>query len=195
MKWWEKTVEYYFVKQHVNLNILFAPLDGKEEEKTSDLILANIDRWLLIEFKKSKSDIDKEKVKFHDYEAAKARLQEKDNHHCIVYGELNSVFQLKGKTYFSKKPFSVNNIYRHGTDLKTFNEYIERLSRFKKNYTETSGSAGSLACVAGVSGDGEITECLTLLDYANYYQLNHTMELMQSRGNAPSHTIPRGPSM
>lgn len=195
MKWWEKTVEYYFVKQHINLNMLFAPLDGKEEERSSDLVVAKVHRWLLIEFKKSQNEIDKENVKFHDYKIAKEHFKGKDDHHCIVYGALSTVFQLKGQTYFSHQPFSVKEICQRGIDPNAFNEYIEELSRFKKNYTETSGAGGSLACVAGVSGKGEITECLTLFDYANYHKLNHTMPLTQSRENAPSHTRSRGPRM
>ncbi len=68
--WWGKTVEYYFVKKYVELDMLIAPLDGNEE-KAADAILSNVDSWALIEFKRSDSELSNEYKKFNDYESAK----------------------------------------------------------------------------------------------------------------------------
>ena len=74
MKWWEKTVEYFFILNCVGNYMRVAPLDGKEE-RAGDAIFSKSNNWVLIEFKKDKSSLVSEKGKFNDYSAAKQNFQ------------------------------------------------------------------------------------------------------------------------
>ena len=56
MKWWEKTVEYYFILKCLGDSISIAPLDG-HEERGGDAILSSKHRWILIEFKKDEPGV------------------------------------------------------------------------------------------------------------------------------------------
>jgi len=69
MKWWEKSVEYYFVKKFLPLETMISAFDGKHEQ-IGDVLLQHADRWIMIEFKVDKDAINSEKNKFHDYESA-----------------------------------------------------------------------------------------------------------------------------
>jgi len=68
MLWWEKTVEYYFVKQCL-LDIDIAPLDG-DVEKIGDPLTHNNGKFLLIEFKRAFENLSSEKRKYADWEKA-----------------------------------------------------------------------------------------------------------------------------
>ncbi|TOH27152.1 hypothetical protein CGI84_22775, partial [Vibrio parahaemolyticus] len=65
--WWEKTVEYLFVQEHIPNSTLYTPLDGRHE-LASDGILFNGNSWILIEFKAQKTDIATERRKFSQYD-------------------------------------------------------------------------------------------------------------------------------
>ncbi|WP_155641249.1 hypothetical protein [Burkholderia cepacia] len=59
---WEKSVEWAFVRNHLPQTIVAAPLDGSHE--LSDALLGDESRWLLIEFKRRKQDCTSEKKKY-----------------------------------------------------------------------------------------------------------------------------------
>jgi len=171
MKWWEKTVEYYFIQKHVGDNMFIAPLDGKEE-KAGDAIFSANQKWLLIEFKRNKKSINSEKDKFEDYEKAKSCLQSKDGHHCIVYGqELDDVFSVAIETYFSKSSrYLIGDMLNHGVYFDQFNEYLNQFLSFKSSNSCSGGgiSPDSYMLVAGVSEGNEVIECLSLHEFLNF---------------------------
>lgn len=167
MKWWEKTIEYYFVLKHVDLNVLVSPLDGKEE-KLGDTIIAENNKWVLIEFKRNESSLSSEMEKFDDYDEARSKLSDKDDHHYLVYGELNGNFYLNCKTYFSaKNRDSIESALKTGIDKHAFAEYVEEFTGFKKT---SNGGGGGLeltdySLVACVNDNGSIVECMSISDY------------------------------
>lgn len=64
MIWWEKTVEYKFFLHMLERGLIsIFPLDGNPEE-AGDAILNFEGNFLLIEFKRTKKDIDSENKKF-----------------------------------------------------------------------------------------------------------------------------------
>jgi len=65
IKYWEKTVEWLFVKRYFLSNQIAAPLSGKEEA-AGDLMstFSDSDHWLLIEFKSGEGDFSSEKKKY-----------------------------------------------------------------------------------------------------------------------------------
>jgi len=175
MKWWEKTIEYKFIKECIDLDSFIAPLDGKEE-KAGDAIFGNNEKFTLIEFKKDEKSIQDEQKKFSDFDSAKQQLKDKDNHHILIYGEIiNKDLILNARTYFSEKNITLNKKFTNGKSLKEFKDYLDIFLDFKKG-SKTEGGAGSYGLVAGVTQEGEITKCLTLEEFDYEMKLNLNIE-------------------
>lgn len=172
LKWWEKTVEYYFIIEYFGGSISIAPLDG-QEERAGDAIFSSNNRWLIIEFKKDEQSLSSEQDKFNNYSIAKQSLSDSDGHHFIIYGDINnqenpSRFVLKGRTYFSEKLIkSVEEMLKKGATKQEFTDYLGKLLRFKKGM-KSSGSGGlgleNYNVVAGINSDGKVTQCMSLLE-------------------------------
>jgi hypothetical protein len=176
IKWWEKTVEYLFVKKHVSETNLVIPLDGKDEAQ-GDTILGNKNQWILIEFKKDKDSIVSEKKKFHDFSTAHKELKDRDGHHHIIYGspvrdEDNVKLILKSQTYFSFiDNNSIESVLGTGIEFEVFHQYLKEFVSFKKSTDEDSGGVvlDTNSNVIGVSSTGEVTECMTMKEYVIKY--------------------------
>lgn len=190
IKWWEKTVEYYFVKHFVNINKFIAPLDGREEQ-AGDAIFANENKWILIEFKKDEKSISSEKDKFIDYEEAKTELLNEDGHHFIIYGYENeeNKLSLKSQTYFSEEKYTILYSLQRGIEIDDFKIYLEKLLEYKKG-SEIEGGTGGYSLIAGISDDGKISKCLTIQEFKNDFSLN--MEQKQQQVQRPTYRM-RGP--
>jgi len=175
MKWWEKTVEYKFIQEYIDLDSFIAPLDGNEE-KAGDAIFGKNDNFILIEFKKDESSIKNEQNKFNDFNSAKEKLSESDGHHILIYGEINNKdLILNAKTYFSEKTIELNKRFSNGKTLEEFKKYLDSLLELKKGL-KTEGGTGSYGLVAGVTQDGSITKCLTLEEFSVEMSLNLNIE-------------------
>ncbi|RAP57335.1 hypothetical protein [Oleiagrimonas sp. MCCC 1A03011] len=187
MKWWEKTVEYYFILKHVDPNLLVSPLDGKEE-KLGDTIISSNNKWVLIEFKRDESCLSSEIKKFYDYEKALTKLSDKDDHHYLIYGEFNGNFRLNCKTYFSAKDRdSIESALKTGIDKNAFAKYVEEFTGLK-NPPDGGGGAGGLSLadyslVACVKDDGNIVECMSISDYQQSMGYEPDPEPMQQPGS------------
>jgi hypothetical protein len=175
IKWWEKTVEYLFVKKHVFETNLVMPLDGKDEAQ-GDTILGNENQWILIEFKKDKDSIVSEKKKFHDFNTAYEQLKDRDGHHHIIYGspvrEGNKVkLTLKSQTYFSfVDNNSIESALQAGIEFEVFHQYLKEFVSFKKSTEDSGGVVLDInSNVIGVSSTGEVTECMTMKEYVIKY--------------------------
>lgn len=133
MKWWEKTVEYLFVINSVRKNQLnLSPLDGKHE-LAGDLIAASNAMFFLVEFKANYSAIISEQEKFFRYDLARNALNDRDQHHFIVYGEKSehNTLELKAQTYFSQTETSIDAIFVSGIDVCSFKNYLQEYIDFK----------------------------------------------------------------
>lgn len=90
MIWWEKTVEYKFFLHMLERGLIsIFPLDGNPEE-AGDAILNFEGNFLLIEFKRTKKDIDSENKKFKGEDV------------YFENGELLPQLGNKGESFFSK---------------------------------------------------------------------------------------------
>lgn len=175
MKWWEKTVEYYFIRKFIPDEMILSPLDG-EQEKAGDAFLSSNERWVVLEFKKDLESLSSEKKKYKNYDIAEAELSPSDSHHFLIYGQIvDDHFGLGGKTYFSNKPVSnISEIFEAGKGKEEFISYLEKLIEHKSKVGESSGgSVGSYSFVAGISKDKKITSCMNLYEFG----LDHGLKL------------------
>ncbi len=166
MKWWEKTVEYMFVKNYINIDSFIAPLDG-DEEKAGDAIFCDTEHYILIEFKKDFKSISNEYKKFVDFNKAKKLLVNEDDHHIIIYGEIiNNDLDLKAQTYFSKKSLSkFDKIFKNGIESEKFRLYLDNFLSFKKT-KKSKITSESYGLIAGVTNDGNISKFVTIDEYS-----------------------------
>lgn len=174
MKWWEKTVEYYFIRNFITSEMILSPLDGKEE-RAGDTLLSNNEKWVILEFKKDSDSLASEKKKYKNYDAAVTELSSNDEHHFLIYGEVvNSKFGLGAKTYFSRSAVTnINEIFESGKDKHEFVSYLERLIEHKSAAKESGGgSIGSYSFVAGISNGKKITSCMNLYEFGLDHGLN-----------------------
>lgn len=179
MKWWEKTVEYKFIKEYVDIDSFIAPLDGNEE-KAGDAIFGENEKFILIEFKKDKDSIKDEEKKFFDFASASNTLSKKDEHHILVYGEIdNQNLILKAKTYFSRNDIELSKKFSNGKTSKEFKKYLDDFLKSKKG-SKVEGGAGSYGLVAGLTQDGSITKCLTLEEFFAEKSLNLNIEIQNN---------------
>ena len=166
MKWWEKTVEYFFIQNYVK-ELFIAPLDGKEE-LAGDALLSKNQKWVIIEFKDKESSLDSEKKKFKSYNEALAELSKSDQHHCLIYGKIKEgKFTLGAQTYFSRNGIgSIDKFLNNGINESRFIEYLRKLLYYKSEKgTTSSGNVGSYTLVAGISDNNKIISCMTLYEY------------------------------
>jgi hypothetical protein len=175
LKWWEKTVEYYFIRKYIPEDMILSPLDG-EQEKAGDALLSANEKWVILEFKKDFNSLDSEKKKYKDYDMAKTELSLIDSHHFLIYGQIdNNNFSLEGNTYFSRESVSnINDIFEAGKEKEEFISYLEKLIEHKSKISESSGgSVGSYSFVAGISSNNKITSCMNLYEFG----LDHGLKL------------------
>ena len=175
MKWWEKTVEYFFIQKFVPMDAILSPLDGKHE-LAGDTFLGNHENWIIIEFKVDHLAVKSEEKKFKDYSSAFNELSSRDSHHFIIYGAVNQgEFGLRGRTYFSAEPVNnVEKVLTSGIPKEEFVEYLKILTKQKATSSGQSGvSTGSYSFVAGINKNKEITRCMNLYEFG----LDHGLTL------------------
>lgn len=142
--WWEKTVEYMAVLDWSRDQVGFAPLDGKHE-RAADLIASSNYSLVLVEFKRCAQQISSEEKKFPDFKRAKEELKFDDQHHRLIYGELDKAtrqLNLRCRTYFSAQPIKFADALKCGVSMEKFDSYLKKLMHWKKLSSE-SGSGGN----------------------------------------------------
>lgn len=178
MEWWEKTVEYYFIKKYISEDVLLSPLTDNEDLIARDSLFSTDNKWVIIEFKRDFESSKYEKNKFIDYCEAKSKLENKDGHHFIVHGEYNEEyserFYLVAHTYFSKYLLNPDNIFYDGIGFQTFIEYIKELSKYKK-IKEGIGGSGGFSFVASFNDMGEIINCMSLKEFADITDIRYEL--------------------
>lgn len=175
--WWEKTVEYAFVQNYVEIEMAVAPLGGVQE-KGGDAILKKDDRWVLIEFKKDNDSLSSEEGKFAPgkYSEAKQTLEGRGQHHFLVYGVLNeSELDLKGRAYFGTTEIEVEDLLKKGTDEDTFLSYYHDFIGYKKSKEGSSG--GGITCVVGVNSTGKASKVMSAHEYEQTLILTKKLNL------------------
>ena len=189
--WWEKTVEYAFVQNYVEIKMAVAPLGGVQE-KGGDAILKKDDCWLLIEFKKDHGSLSSEEDKFEPgkYSEAKEALKDSGNHHFLVYGTVDDgELDLKGQLYFGTKEIEIKDLLKQGTDEETFLSYYHDFIAYKKSKEGSSG--GGITCVVGVNSSGKATKVMSAHEYEKTLvltkKLNYELEQRNRRkSSSPS---------
>lgn len=200
MKYWEKTVEYAFLTDAIKERKanFAAPLSGKLERGAGDAVFANDSLYVLIEFKVDESGKSAEKIKFDNYEEAKAALHDKDSHHFFVYGQpASGGIKLVSKTYFSDRdpPGGKNAALDCFGAAVSKNEFDSYLSEFL-SYRQADGRGGGgvdvsdYAVVIGVAPDNVSATVSSLRDYASHCELGQVSSLVSE----PSYPVtPKGP--
>ena len=189
--WWEKTVEYLFVKKYLNQNSIVAPLDG-DIEKAGDAIFSMSDKWILIEFKRKDSDINSEKRKFDSYDEAKKALKNNDGHHLIIFGNIDNdgKFQLNCKRYFSDIEVEITKVLTRGTDRKTFCDYITKFANYKLSKKGRSGGGNvDYSHVIGVDESGEAIAIMSPSEFSDQFPAD-TAELRNILNPEPQSSGP-----
>ncbi|MGH1601247.1 hypothetical protein [Campylobacter majalis] len=156
MIWWEKTVEYYFVRNYLS-DADIAPFDG-DVEKLGDALVNNNAKSVLIEFKRNYSDLKTDRQKYKSYENALENMENEgfvdNNFHIFIFGKLdeNGKFALSGRKYWLEStdsfdlPCDFNDyVSKNGADIDQFNKYIKILFRLKGG---ENGSLGGYAIMA-----------------------------------------------
>lgn len=175
MKWWEKTVEYFFIQKYVPEETILSPLDGKQELGGDALLSSDSQNWVIIEFKKALDALDSEKKKYKDYTEAKEELEDEDSHHFLVYGQVeDNEFTLKANQYFSRKLVKIDDVFSSGKPKKEFLSYLKKLIKHKSSGDESNGGTiGSYSFVAGISKNNKVTSCMNLYEFG----LDHGLDL------------------
>lgn len=177
--WWEKTVEYKFVAELALANRLAfaAPLSGKQERTAGDTTIGHADKFILIEYKRTKNHIHSEHEIFHNFEEARELFKDAE-HHLVVYGFLSQdkKLELAAKNYFSNRntqAAQITDIVDLGVSLEHFIAYLKALCAFKIPYGGSSGGSGGLhasmddmCAVMGVSLSGAVVSSYTLAEFS-----------------------------
>lgn len=170
MIWWEKHIEYMFVRD--SKSDFAMPLAGQAETALSDLIFGAGDKLVLIEFKRDLSAIRSEKDKFLvSLEDAAAAVKNHPKCHYLVYGEQSrSDLELKSCGYFNKEQILPQNVLDQGVSLEAFKSYCESLMPNRQPDKRCSGifSFSGLEQVVGVSPD-KCVKTVTLKNYLDNY--------------------------
>lgn len=161
MWWWEKTIEYMFVRQIMGDNTLAAPLDGKPEKWLGDLVEQVEDKFRLIEFKRTtnaSSENGKYGEKHNDYISACNGISNKESAaHWLVFGEeVNGQLKLKYRQYFQnsdKDSLLTQSGLLSAMEFNAFKSYIEKLMGLR-GWNEGISSGGLV--LAGV-GENQVT--------------------------------------
>ena len=175
--WWEKTVEYYFVILMIanNQKFLAMPLSGVAESSIGDLVIINDIKFTLIEFKRKKSDIVSEQVKYDDYDRALASLGPESSHHKILYGkQIGNSVKIMVSDYFKEsaeeKVLNIQTIFDDGLNHEAFLVYLDELTSFRKKDGRTGGSFNpmDLQNVYGITSSNEVVTW-SLHDYCQEF--------------------------
>ncbi|MDO4227116.1 hypothetical protein [Neisseria sp.] len=152
--WYEKTVEYAFVRKFLNLDAM--PLSGTAE-KIGDTMFYEGNHFYIIEFKRGKdikSEITSEQNKYLNYEKSMKTLCEhnREKPHYVVFGKIND--QQEWGLFAAHYVCFVCRKYKHhwpltslSTDLKPITskeqlkEYLQLLINEKES---SSGSSSSV---------------------------------------------------
>ena len=141
MLWWEKTVEYYFVKQCL-LGIDIAPFDG-DVEKLGDALTHNNGKFLLIEFKRAFENLSLEKNKYKDWEESAKAIKTYNStwldggFHIFIFGsEDNYKFELKAHKYWMLQDRLGGSIKDFKSDVDSFKKYNQEHGICKKEFDE-----------------------------------------------------------
>lgn len=180
MLWWEKTVEYYFVKQCL-LNIDIAPLDG-DVEKIGDALTHNNGKFLLIEFKRAFENLSSEKRKYADWEKSAKAIKAYNStwldngFHIFIFGSENyGKFELRAHKYWMLQDKLGGSIKDFKSGVDSFKKCNQEYGIFKREFDEYAnflfkqkGGAGSsvnLESSALVASIGSKTVVASFVEY------------------------------
>lgn len=195
--WWEKTVEYYFIRNYLE-NVTIAPFDGVPEKQMGDALASFEGNAVLIEFKRDENCLNSEKCKYKDWNKAKEdELAKKASFHLMVWGALSEgVFELKKCHYWDigdkQNIESLNSfsgyVKTHGADSGKLKKYTLFLQENRKE-----GSEGQL------SGGVELNNCAMIIRtrdgeffVASFHDYERVMEERQLQKHLDDAKIDKG---
>jgi hypothetical protein len=170
--WWEKTVEYKFIVDHLDYERFISPLDGKHE-KAGDAIVGEEGGFALIEFKRSKEDLDSEEQKYKNFQEAKKEFEGEDDMHFLVYGcERESQLELEACTYFSKRGIELDTLFDNRISTKQFCEYVNKLCSYKKASSSSNNTSGGFGSVAVIQQGEHMCRCMSIEEFCIEFEVD-----------------------
>jgi len=200
--WWEKTVEYQFVINNHREFQFIAPLDGNYEKQTSDTILGQDDKFILIEFKRNDNSQTAEFNKFKKVAKEKSNkdilkeIESIQNHQChfIVYAELNekenklNLFHKEYLSYLRKSSEHIkyDAMINNGIFLEDFIKYLGEFGQLRVQDTgcddgEGGEGGGSDISKAPKKNTTDFSNILILGNNGGCYTVNDIKKLQQLR--------------
>ncbi|MBI6681266.1 hypothetical protein YA0697_06025 [Pseudomonas viridiflava] len=192
MNWWEKTVEYLFVKKYLpqvadKPNSYVAPLDG-DHGIIGDVVFSRHTQWVLVEFKRNDSSLSSDNDKFPNYNRAKDALKDQDSLHFFVYGTASpdSGLILEACTYFSRKQVNIDTLIEGGVPYPAFSQYVADFVRLRKRGGDGGFTTSFSPSTDPRSGGGAFLDYSTVLGIIDG-KITHSMSLGEFRalGNPP----------
>lgn len=211
LHWWEKTVEYAFVRQLLPKAALAIPLDGNPETALGDFLMSESATFRLIEFKARQDSIQSEKRKFpelrkDEYKGLSFHLSLLEGHdalvehagaaaHWVVFGEqVGERFFLKAQKYCAEGAILLDHGEFSGPTVsrEVMVDYMLELAAARQREDAVSGSGGMVYCA--IADDSVVSlpaeEFLAIV----CPELQLSQEATDSKLADPGPTRPRGPS-
>lgn len=187
--WWEKTVEYAFVRNILPTLSCAFPLAGKAETAFGDLLMSDGAEFRLIEFKARKTNIQDEKRKWgftkencaNNYKEPFHALLRRYYHevvpmphgstaHWFIYGSpFGSSFKLEAHSYWTEI-FSAKSLetYAHLQELTTVKHddmltYLDFLEQARGS----ASSGDSSLVIVGVAGGATLAQTIEAFRHAS----------------------------
>lgn len=176
--WWEKTVEYYFVLNHLKDRII-SPLDGCHEGAGDAIVQGPDKKWIIIEFKRNDKCRESEKNKFYEWETAMSELSAHSGHHFLIYGQYDSdKFGIGVENYFDPQKVLPLNILDAAIPKGVFFKYLSTFLSFKKvkKKDEDAEDSDGDSASGGSSGD------VGYIDYSVIFGLDEKGKVITSLG-------------
>ncbi len=182
--WWEKTVEYLFVKQYIPKDALFTPLDGIHELASDGILFSKVN-WVLIEFKSTEHELPREKDKFKVYDECMDKLKSFSHHHVFIYGvPRNHKIILTACNYFDNTRIcSIEEALEGGTDPIQFTKYLVNFLLCKKSKRKLKSTI-DYSNVIGIH-NGEVVASLSV----NSFLETAWVELKREQKKSPSSDV------
>ncbi len=187
--WWEKTVEYAFVRNILPSAADAFPLAGDVEKSFGDLLIQDGTRCRLIEFKRNKAAIQREKEKFPAFASDAAdenvkpgrffdlfkkafqgfeRLGGSDAHFFVYGHPKENTFQLRAQRYASDPAGDFVNLTCEGclkdlgsTTAEEMQAYLRKLDEVRGSWLNSAGESGEGGGSGGGGGGASIAQSTT----------------------------------
>lgn len=212
--WWEKTIEYMFVRDVLPESSLAVPLAGPVEAALGDMVFADSTQCRLIEFKAHQDGIQREKRKFpklraEEFDGMAFQLALLNNHdelvfhagaraHWFVFGEqAGSALVLRAQKYSEEGVCQVLRkgvLPLEGVSPSVMADYMLHLAAARRRDEAVSGGGGMVYCAVANGSIVPLPSEVFLRMACRELQLSMDALNTEPEDPAPGPTLTPGPS-